>query len=131
MSQNNLLQLKQTNADIFLRKLGSSKHPSKSSKVSKDWDSTPVSIETLGAKYRLSSGWALGQMTWAKNLSQIQRNLQKKQNPKPNFFIAVSKTCLVFQGFEQLSCSIVGEVITGVSFLPFWLRRSPGARPKC
>jgi len=78
-------------------------------KDSKNSDSSLVSNENL-SKVLLSSGWALGQVTWAKmakNLPHLLCHSEKIRNLNQNFFyIADSKACRVFSGIEQLSNAI-------------------------
>jgi len=74
----------------------------KSIKCSKDSDSSLVSNENL-SKILPSGGCALGQVTWSKMAKNLAHLWRHTQNWKPQFFfIADSKTCQVFWGFEQL-----------------------------
>ena len=88
--------------------------PRKSIKGSKNSDSSLVSNKNL-SEILPFSGLDLGQVTWAKmatNLLHLWRHSQKTWNPKPtSFFIANSKTCRIFWGFEQLSGAIGGGVV--------------------
>jgi len=80
----------------------------KSIKGSKDLDSSLVSNENF-SETLWPSGWALGQVTWAKmtlNLLYLWRQSQKIRNPQPKIFFQVQSTRLA-DPFELLNSSLV------------------------
>jgi len=68
----------------------------------------------------LSSGWALGQVTWAKmakNLPHLWHHSKKNETTKFFFSLQTQRLAESFWGFEQLSSTI--------SYRAMWLVRQP------
>jgi len=93
--------------NIFLDHKFWSRNGSKSIKGSKDSDSSLLSNKNF-IKILWLSGWALGQVTWAKmalKLPDLWRHSQKICNPKPKNFFQV-QTRRLANRFEALNSSL-------------------------